>query len=400
MRVGWGYQCYVAFPGPPPPASQEWEDTDIMKRGGTHSGIGRTPSTCTAGEFCPYGHVTYAFGRNHYAQLGVGDYDDKRIPTPIPTAYSKISRLASGDHSNILRLEGQGEIYSWGRDDHGQLGQGPSLNDTLPNKIFMGKPVLIAMGGQHTLISLPPAPADMFDYDDFAGKKEEFVHYGTSHQPIGPPDLCPRCVPWEGTPVPTPTDKKYSGRECYAPPWSEANGVNIVGLWCFIQKGGTEAPCQLAQPAPFASGSGWWIAACKDLAKFSLTPDPPERLKAGAVWRKQRVQVYQAWRMSVFFKFRKNEQVTKGGNGFVVALQNNGIDPEDNPLGGTGQDMGFARSTRLSFNDGIPNSFGIEIRSIDSNGAIEIRGCFGGKRRSSPFSFPTAPTISSLCVSS
>ena len=31
----------------------------------------------------------------------------------------------------------------------------------------------------------------------------------------------------------------------------------------------------------------WWWAPCADLAKFSLTPDPPVRLAAGAVWRRE-----------------------------------------------------------------------------------------------------------------
>ena len=39
-------------------------------------GQGRTPEKCTPGEFCPYGDVTYGFGRNHFAQLGVGDGGD------------------------------------------------------------------------------------------------------------------------------------------------------------------------------------------------------------------------------------------------------------------------------------------------------------------------------------
>jgi len=357
--------------GQPLPASQEWEEVEL------DNGKGRSPNLCLKGEFCPYGHVTYAFGRNNYGQLGVGDRQTRNIPTPIPTAYLKVNALASGDQSNILTSEGRKELYAWGRDDHGQLGQGPTFNDTLPNRIYMGRPVLITMGGQHSLISTPPAPANMFDNDDFAGKAQEFVHYGDSSQPIAPSEACPRCTPWEQTPVPKPDDQKYKGRLCQSPPWSEGSGVPIVGVWCFIQKGG-DKPCRLAVKAPFESGKDWWIHACNDLAKFSITPDPPIRLSAGAVWRKAKVQIYQPWRMSVFFKIRRCETVTQGGNGFVVVIQNHGIDPEHNPIGSTGSDMGLARSTRYSFNDGVPNSFGVEVRTVDSNGAIEIRACYGG----------------------
>ena len=361
----------VCCAGPPPPASQEWEDYFL------DNGKGRTPSTCIGKSgFCPYGDVTYGFGRNQFAQLGTGDRKDRTVPTTIPTAYAKVGDLRSGDHSNILLWEGKDQLYSWGRDEWGQLGQGPTINDTLPNRIFMQKPVLIAMGGQHTLATLPPLPANMFDYDDFAGKKEEFVHYGDSSQPIAPPDLCPRCIPWEeGTPVPSGQQQKYAGRACQKPPWSEASGVSIVGEWCFVLKG-PQKPCALAEQA--AWDRAWWIVGCKDTARFELTKNPPARLSRGAVWRRDRVQVYQAWRMSVFFRFDESEKTTMGGNGIVVAIQNNGIDPEDNPLGGTGRDMGIARSTRTSFNEGIPNSFAVEVRSVDNNGAIEIRGCYGG----------------------
>jgi hypothetical protein len=35
-----------------------------------------------------------------------------------------------------MRWSGQSYLYSWGDDQHGQLGLGEFLNDTMPNRIF------------------------------------------------------------------------------------------------------------------------------------------------------------------------------------------------------------------------------------------------------------------------
>ena len=93
------------------------------------NGQGRSPTTCDSkvvDYFCPYGMVTYGFGRNQYGQLGLGDTVDRDTPTPLATAYAKIVKLDCSAQSSFLLWAGLNTLYSWGRADHGQLGQVPS----------------------------------------------------------------------------------------------------------------------------------------------------------------------------------------------------------------------------------------------------------------------------------
>ena len=140
------------------------DDTPIgIEEKDLDNGQGRTPATCTPGAYCPYGEVTYGFGRNNLAQLGIGDFTNRLIPTPLATAYAKVDQLRCASqlphtlhrlsvpwrgpdvHSlarrcgaafNVLRWEGENNLYSWGDDRHGQLGLGGEINDTMPNRIF------------------------------------------------------------------------------------------------------------------------------------------------------------------------------------------------------------------------------------------------------------------------
>jgi len=71
------------------------------------NGQGRTPATCSPGAYCPYGMVTYGFGRNHLAQLGIGDFTNRLIPTPLATAYAKIDQLRCASQLLAPQLLGE-----------------------------------------------------------------------------------------------------------------------------------------------------------------------------------------------------------------------------------------------------------------------------------------------------
>lgn len=76
------------------PNIYECDDTPIgIEEKQLDNGQGRTPGTCTPGAYCPYGMVTYGFGRNHLSQLGIGDFKDRLLPTPLATAYAKVDHL-------------------------------------------------------------------------------------------------------------------------------------------------------------------------------------------------------------------------------------------------------------------------------------------------------------------
>jgi uncharacterized protein YjdB len=69
----------------------------------------------------------YSWGYNNKGQLGIGSTADKNVPTQIGTATNWMSVSLGGDFG--LALDNIGKLYSWGNNDYGQLnkpGTGPS----------------------------------------------------------------------------------------------------------------------------------------------------------------------------------------------------------------------------------------------------------------------------------
>jgi regulator of chromosome condensation len=99
----------------------------------------------------------YSFGRGNYGQLGHGGEDDSLIPKRIMTLSGKsIIQIACGDHHS-LALSKSGELYSWGYGEMFQLGNGLEADEYLPHhveaKILENKKLLEIHGGaQHTVI--------------------------------------------------------------------------------------------------------------------------------------------------------------------------------------------------------------------------------------------------------
>ena len=70
----------------------------------------------------------YAWGNNKYGQLGNGDTAQRTKPTRVPlpegvdSGFTYTQIAAGGAH--VLAIGSNGVVYSWGHNDHGQLGNG------------------------------------------------------------------------------------------------------------------------------------------------------------------------------------------------------------------------------------------------------------------------------------
>ncbi len=111
----------------------------------------------------------YAWGRNDYGQLG----DDSNLQSDAPIAVDAtgalsgktIIAIATG-HSHSLALASTGQLFAWGNNSSGQLGDGTGSNRPSPVPVdaagaLAGKTITsIASGGDHTLIlaAAPQAP--------------------------------------------------------------------------------------------------------------------------------------------------------------------------------------------------------------------------------------------------
>ncbi|MDT7949277.1 MAG: hypothetical protein RQ897_13140 [Thermoflexus sp.] len=78
----------------------------------------------------------YAWGRNDKGQLGLGDTEDRLTPTKVPglAGVKAIATGAIGSDSSFALTE-SGEVYAWGENNDGQLGLGDRENRLMPTKV-------------------------------------------------------------------------------------------------------------------------------------------------------------------------------------------------------------------------------------------------------------------------
>ena len=95
--------------------------------------------------------TAYSFGNNDDGALGLGDYDDVSLPTPIPNL-PQIKVISCGSNFTVC-VDYEGFIWSFGANHCGQLGTGNTKHFNVPQKLLEIPPVLsVDCGEYHTLI--------------------------------------------------------------------------------------------------------------------------------------------------------------------------------------------------------------------------------------------------------
>lgn len=103
----------------------------------------------------------YAWGRNDFGQLGDGTSDPRSSPVAVDTTgvlAGKTVIAIGGGHTHSLVLTADGKLYAWGYNQNGQLGNGTGIDSLVPVAVNMtgvlaGKTVTaIAAGGDHNIV--------------------------------------------------------------------------------------------------------------------------------------------------------------------------------------------------------------------------------------------------------
>ena len=84
------------------------------------------------------GHV-YSWGWNEYGQLGIGNTENSNEPKFVAVIDENkcnvfIEKISSGSHYSLL-LSSDGNIYAFGRNKSGELGNQKEKNELSPHRI-------------------------------------------------------------------------------------------------------------------------------------------------------------------------------------------------------------------------------------------------------------------------
>ncbi|KAK9116105.1 hypothetical protein Sjap_015052 [Stephania japonica] len=99
--------------------------------------------------------TVWAWGNNEYGQLGTGDTQPRSQPIPVQGLSDLIlvDIAAGGWHSTALTNEG--EVYGWGRGEHGRLGFGDDKSSKMvPQRVQLleGEDIVqVSCGGTHSV---------------------------------------------------------------------------------------------------------------------------------------------------------------------------------------------------------------------------------------------------------
>ena len=94
----------------------------------------------------------YSWGHNGYCQLGNGSTNQGLTPSLIQNSLlgRKVVQVACGSHHSLC-LTADGDIFSWGQNNCGQIGSGTTTNQSTPRKVsasFGGRKVVGITCGQ------------------------------------------------------------------------------------------------------------------------------------------------------------------------------------------------------------------------------------------------------------
>jgi alpha-tubulin suppressor-like RCC1 family protein len=98
--------------------------------------------------------AVYAWGANFYGQLGNGTVASSAVPVPVTLPAGVTIKFVAAGGSHSLAVTSSGQVYSWGRNASGQLGDGSFADSDLPVQVQMpagAEAASAAAGAAHSL---------------------------------------------------------------------------------------------------------------------------------------------------------------------------------------------------------------------------------------------------------
>ncbi|CAG9110153.1 unnamed protein product [Plutella xylostella] len=190
---------------------------------------------------CQCGSV-YTWGKGDYHRLGHGSYEHVRRPMRVTGMQGKpIVAIATGSLHCVACTEG-GEVYTWGDNDEGQLGDGTTLAAQRPR-------LLVALQRRRA----PPAPAR-------APARVPPAAGGAAARLLQPSGECLILLQAQrgNKPRPGPRPPPAPPLECHllqeAPQPAYCNRLVSVSYYCRLRGGTSRAPAPAPARVPPAAG--------------------------------------------------------------------------------------------------------------------------------------------------
>jgi alpha-tubulin suppressor-like RCC1 family protein len=96
----------------------------------------------------------YAWGLNTYGQLGDGSTGGRITPERITLASGVSPTVISAGWEDSLAIGSDGNMYAWGHNSYGELGDGSTAMHTTPEEISLGAnvaPIAVSVGDYESL---------------------------------------------------------------------------------------------------------------------------------------------------------------------------------------------------------------------------------------------------------
>jgi len=109
--------------------------------------------------------IVYSFGNNTNGQLGVGTVENQYTPTIIPSLSKNVKQISCGFHHSMVLMD-NGDVYTFGRSEYGQLGLGDIQGSILPINLLPLKRVKqISSGANYSYVLLESGDIYSFGFN-------------------------------------------------------------------------------------------------------------------------------------------------------------------------------------------------------------------------------------------
>lgn len=156
----------------------------------------------------------YSLGLGGWGQLGLGDIWRRMLsPECVAELQDKWVLCVEVGENHSCAITDTNALFTWGKGDNWQLGQGDSKGRSLPKQVHFEKRFVlhVSAGSEHTLVELDDNSVWQFGYARrmLQGAENTYIVIAGPGKPVAAPNIRVRC-PWSRMRGPNPDASEAS----------------------------------------------------------------------------------------------------------------------------------------------------------------------------------------------